>query len=72
MLTTQPVRRDCRAEVQDPNSTAEYGKAGRRVCLIFGKEVTLHTYGLDKYGRTLAVVLLPDGTYVNHELVKNA
>jgi micrococcal nuclease len=32
--------------------------------------VTLQTHGLDKYGRTLAEVLLPDGINVNHELVK--
>jgi hypothetical protein len=34
-------------------------------------EVTLQTHGLDKYGRTLADVLLSDGTSVNHTLVKN-
>ena len=27
-------------------------------------------HGLDKYGRTLADVILPDGTNVNQELVK--
>jgi micrococcal nuclease len=36
----------------------------------FGKEVALQTYGLDKYGRILGYVILPDGTNVNHELVK--
>ena len=35
------------------------------------KEVTLQTHGYDKYGRTLADVLLPDGTNVNHTLVKD-
>ena len=38
--------------------------------MVFGKEVTLQTHGQDKYGRTLADVLLPDGTNVNHELVR--
>ena len=38
--------------------------------LVFGKEITLHTFGKDKYGRTIADVLLPDGTNVNQELVK--
>ena len=38
--------------------------------LVFGEEVTLKTYGKDKYGRTLVDVLLPDGINVNHELVK--
>ena len=39
--------------------------------LVFGKEVTLKTYGLDKYGRTIADVSLPDGVIVNVELVRN-
>jgi micrococcal nuclease len=39
--------------------------------LVFGKEVTLHTHGKDKYGRTIADVLLSDGTNVNHALVKD-
>ncbi|MEP6959634.1 MAG: thermonuclease family protein [Nitrospirota bacterium] len=33
--------------------------------------MTLQTYGRDKYGRTLADVLLPDGTKVNYTLVKD-
>ena len=37
---------------------------------VFGKEVTLHTHGMDKYGRTIADVLLPDGSSVNQRLVK--
>jgi endonuclease YncB( thermonuclease family) len=39
--------------------------------LVFGKEVTLQTHGHDKYGRTIADVLLPDGANVNHILVKD-
>jgi endonuclease YncB( thermonuclease family) len=35
------------------------------------KEVTLQTFGKDKNGRTIADVLLPDGTNVNHTLVKD-
>jgi nuclease-like protein len=38
---------------------------------VFDKEVTPQTYGKDKYGRTIADVLLPDGTNVNHMLVKD-
>jgi micrococcal nuclease len=37
---------------------------------VFGKEVILQTHGRDKAGRTLAVVLLPDGVNLNQELVK--
>ena len=38
--------------------------------MVFGKEFVLQTHGYDKYKRTLADVLLSDGTNVNHELVK--
>ena len=38
--------------------------------LAFGKEVTLQTHGKDKYKRTLADVILPDGMSLNQELVK--
>jgi len=36
----------------------------------FSKKVTIQSHGHDKYGRTLADILLPDGTNVNHMLVK--
>ena len=39
--------------------------------LAYGKQVTIQTHGLDKYTRTLADVLLPDGTNVNHTLGKD-
>ena len=56
-----------------PEKGQAYGKKAKQYAseLVFGKEVTLKTYGLDQYGRTLADVLLPDGTNVNHELVKD-
>jgi len=38
---------------------------------VFGREVKLETFSNDKYGCTLADVLLPDGTHVNRTLVKN-
>lgn len=56
-----------------PGSGDAYGKRAKQAAseLVFGKQVTLQTYGLDKYGRTVADVLLPDGTNVNQELVKH-
>ena len=39
--------------------------------LAFGEEVSVQTYGLDKYRRTLADVLLLDGTNVNQILVED-
>jgi micrococcal nuclease len=35
-----------------------------------GKEVAIQTHGHDKYKRTIGDVILPDGTNVNHMLVK--
>jgi micrococcal nuclease len=41
------------------------------VCARLGKDVIIQTHGQDKHGRTLADVLLPDDTHVNHELLKD-
>jgi endonuclease YncB( thermonuclease family) len=57
---------DCPEKGQAYGNNANHAASS----LVFGKEVTLQTHGKDKYGRTLADVLLPDGTNVNHELVK--
>lgn len=38
--------------------------------LTFGQTVTIHPYEKDKYGRTVADVVLPDQTNVNQLLVK--
>ena len=56
-----------------PEKGQAYGHKAKQAAsaLVFGKEVALQTYGKDKYGRTLADVLLSDGTNVNHELVKD-
>ena len=54
-----------------PEKGQAYGNNAKHAAsaLVFGKEVTLQTHGKDKYGRILAVVLLLDGTNVNHTLV---
>lgn len=56
-----------------PEKGQAYGKRAKQAAsaLVFGKEVTLRTFGTDKYGRTIADVLLPDETNVNHTLVKD-
>lgn len=56
-----------------PEKGQAYGQKAKHAAsdLVFGKEVTIHTFGKDKYGRTIGEVLLPDGTNVNHELVKD-
>ena len=55
-----------------PEQGQAYGLKAKQAAsaLVFGKDVTLQTFGKDKYGRTVANVILPDGTNVNHTLVK--
>ena len=38
--------------------------------LVFRKQVTLQTHGLDEYGRMIGDVILPDGMNLNQELVR--
>ncbi len=56
-----------------PEKGQAFGKRVKQAVseLVLGIEVTLQTHGLDKYGRTLADVLLPDGIHVNHALFKD-
>jgi endonuclease YncB( thermonuclease family) len=58
--------------IDAPEKGQAYGhKATEFVVLqAFAKEVTVQTYGLDKYGRTIGDVHLPDGTLLNKELIK--
>ena len=55
-----------------PEKGQAYGNNAKHAtsALAFGKDVTVRTHGRDKYRRTIADVLLPDGTNVNHTLVK--
>ena len=54
-----------------PEKGQPYGQKAKHAAsaMVFGKEVTLQTHGKDKYRRTLADVLLSDGTNVNTVLV---
>ena len=56
-----------------PEKGQAFGQKAKQAAssLVFGKEVTLQTHGQDKYRRTLADVLLPDGTNVNRALVRD-
>jgi micrococcal nuclease len=55
-----------------PEKSQAYGNNAKHAVadLAFRKEVTLQTHGLDKYGRTIGDVNLPDGMNLNQELVK--
>ena len=56
-----------------PEKGQAFGKKAKQAAsaLAFGSEVTIQTHGHDKYQRLLGDVLLPDGTNVNHTLVKD-
>src|ERR1700704_4073644 len=56
-----------------PEKGQAYGTRAKQAAseLVLGGEVALQTYGHDKYGSTLADVLLSDGTNVNYTLVKD-
>jgi micrococcal nuclease len=62
---THPERVHLRG-IDCPEKGQGFGNRAKQAAsqLAFGKEVTLQTHGHDKYGRTLAEVLLPE------ELVK--
>ena len=55
-----------------PEKGQAFGKKAKQAAseLAFGKEVTVQTYGHDKYTRTIGDVILPDGMNLNQELVK--
>jgi len=61
------------SSIDCPEKGQSFGQRAKQAAskLVFGKGVTLQTHGKDKYHRTIADVLLPDGSNVNHELVKD-
>ena len=56
-----------------PENGQAFGTRAKQAAsaLVFGRDVILQTHGQDKYGRTLADVVLRDGTNVNQALVKD-
>ena len=55
-----------------PERGQAYGKKAKQFTsgLVFGKQVRVNALKKDRHGRTVADVLLLDGTSVSHELVK--
>ena len=56
-----------------PEKGQAYGKGAKQAAssLVFKKDVAVRVYGKDKYGRTIAAIILPDGTNVNNKLVRD-
>jgi micrococcal nuclease len=57
---------DCPEKKQDFGTQAKQFTSD----LAFSKTVTVHKTGVDKYGRTLGYVILPDNTNLNEALLK--
>ena len=73
VLHNQHLERIRLSGIDCPEKDQSFGKKDKQAAseLVFGKEVTIQTHGLNKYKRTLADVRLPDGTHVNHTLVQD-
>jgi micrococcal nuclease len=59
------------AGIDAPESGQDFGSRAKQAAseMAFGKEVTIRPTDTDRYGRTVAEVILPDGKSLNHELV---
>ncbi|NLV46643.1 MAG: thermonuclease family protein [Candidatus Hydrogenedentes bacterium] len=55
-----------------PESGQDFGNRAKQLTsgLCFGEEVKVNVKELDRYGRSVASVILPDGTVLNEELVR--
>jgi micrococcal nuclease len=58
--------------IDAPEKGQPFGKEAKQAtsALAFHKAVTVNVRGRDSYGRIIGRVALPDGTILNHELVK--
>lgn len=56
-----------------PESGQAFGARAKQFTssLVFGKVISVHPSGTDRYGRTLAEVILPDGRNLGEEIIKN-
>jgi micrococcal nuclease len=58
--------------VDAPETGQDFGTRAKQAAsdLAFGKDVTIRERDKDRYGRTVAKVILPDGKSLNRELVR--
>ena len=72
VLHHQHLERIRLSGIDCPEKGQAYGQKAKHAAsdLVFGKDVTIQMHGHDKYKRTLADVLLPDGMSLNQELVR--
>ena len=57
--------------IDAPETGQDFGSRAKQAAsdLAFGKAVTWRTHDIDRYGRTVAEVILPDGRSLNREMV---
>ncbi len=55
-----------------PEKAQPYGRRAKEATsdVAFGRDVTVKSYGLDRYGRTIGDVILPSGQVLNQDLVR--
>src|SRR5215472_13810587 len=58
--------------IDAPETGQDFGSRARQTAssLAFGKQVTIRARDTDRYGRTVAEVILPDGRSMNREMVR--
>lgn len=58
--------------VDCPEKGQAFGQRAKTITsdFAFGQTVSVHPIEKDKYGRTVAIVVLPNGKTLNHELIK--
>jgi endonuclease YncB( thermonuclease family) len=59
--------------IDAPERKQDYGTRARQFVgsKVFGKTVQIDFKGTDRYGRLIGLVVLPDKTILNHEIVRN-
>lgn len=60
------------SEIDCPEKSQAYGARARQFTssLVIGKQVKVLAHTRDRYGRTVAEIILPDGRSLNRELLK--
>src|SRR5262249_54022712 len=73
VLTTEKTQHRFRLRgIDAPETGQEFGSRAKQAAseLAFGKQVTIRPLDTDRYGRTVAEVILPDGRSMNREMVR--
>lgn len=73
VLTESGITKVRLADIDCPEKSQPFGHRAKMFAsrLVFGRWVTVQFQEHDRYGRIIGTVTLPNGTSLNHELVKN-